>query len=470
MIHILLLSLQKTVSRIASIQSEEESTYFCSDQESVSCDNDTHSREEAILSDNEVEVVDLMKKIELMKKERSALWLREFGDWTDHAPSNIVNGNINRPILHLGKENYMRSRKTSQHVGESSRYKSESIQASGDESSTNFVESDGSFADMPGGLTTSQYFGLNGSLGNDVEVPLSRTQRCDLKNSHVTFEGMGRSSTHMKGIYPLYNRSQGGQVNVEDASMSPLNAIDNTSESLSSSAFHGSPPHYQEDILHRRHNFMEEILQLSAESYSVPSSDSYSSNSEEDIFPFGPLMPEIIESADVKSLHGSAEGQFSLDHGKDGTSKQCHELHVVGENGPCLFDSTVENTFSIQKPACQGYHVQLRSNAVPADAHAYRTNHSIQYENRKQRNRESKKKVKKRVVSLSGHTVVGMTDRHKMTSCDPSVFGADMETELENEKFIENYFNLNIADSGANETCRQCLKCICILDSDLVYR
>ena len=45
-----------------------------------------------------------------------------------------------------------------------------------------------------------------------------------------------------------------------------------------------------------------------------------------------------------------------------------------------------------------------------------------------------------------------------------------MEIELENDKFIENYFNLNIADSGVHETCRQYLKCICILDSEHVYR
>lgn len=177
--------------------------------------------------------------------------------------------------------------------------------------------------------------------------------------------------------------------------MSPLNAIDSISESHSSSAFHGSPPHYQEDILHRRHNFMEEILQLSAESYSVPSSDSYSSNSEDDIFPFGPLMPEIIEPTNDKSLCGSAEGQLPIHHSKDVTSKQCHELHLVGENGPFLFDSSIGQTFSMPNSVCQGYSVQLPINVVPADAHAYGTDHSIQYENNQQRNRESKKKRRK---------------------------------------------------------------------------
>ncbi|XP_031741834.1 uncharacterized protein LOC101203626 isoform X2 [Cucumis sativus] len=463
---------KRTVSRIASIQSEEESTYFCSDQESVSCDNDTYSREEAALSDNEVEVVDLMNKIEFMKKERSSLWFREFEDWMDHAPRSTVNGNINRAIMQPGKEKYMTSRKIPQHVGESSRYKSESMQASGDESSTNLVESDNSFGDMPSGLTASHYFGLNGSLGNDVVVPQSRTRRSDLKNGHLSssFEGVGSPSTHIKSFYPLYNRSQGGEAKVEDPSMSPLNAIDSVSESHSSSVFHGSPPHYQEDILHRRHNFMEEILQLSAESYSIPSSDSYSSNSEDDIFPFGPLMPQVIEPTNGKSLCGGAEGQLSIHHSKDITSKQCHELHLVGENGSCLCESSVDQTFSMPDSVCQGCNVHLPSNVVPAGPHAYETDHPIQHEMNQQRNRESKKKKKKRVVSLSGHTVVGITDSHKSTSCDPSVFGADMEIELENRSFIANYFNLNIADSRVHETCQQYLKCICILDSELVYR
>ncbi|KAA0058152.1 Leucine rich repeat 4 [Cucumis melo var. makuwa] len=460
---------KRTVSRIASIQSEEESTYFCSDQESVLCDNDTYSREEAALSDNEVEVVDLMKKIEFMKKERSSLWFREFEDWMDHAPRNAVNGNINKATMEPGKEKYMKSRKIPQHVGESSRYKSESMQASGDESSTNLVESDNSFGDMPSGLTASHYFGLNGSLGNDVVVPQSRTHRSDLKNGHLSSSfGVGIPSTHMKTFYPLYNRSQGGEAKVEDPSMSPLNAIDSVSESHSSSLFHGSPPHYQEDILHRRHNFMEEILQLSAESYSIPSSDSYSSNSEDDIFPFGSLMPEVIEPTNDKSLRGGAEGQLSIHHSKDITSKQCHELHLVGENGSCLFESSVDQTFSMPNSICQGCNVHLPINVVPAGPHAYETD-PIQHEMNQQRNRESKKKKKKRVVSLSGH-VVGITDSHKLTSCDPSVFGADMEIELENGSFIENYFNLNIADSRVHETCQQYLKCICILDSELVYR
>lgn len=466
------LFLQRTISRIASIHSEEESTYFCSDQESVSCDNETRSREEATLSDNEVEVVDLMKKIEFMKKERSALWLREFEDWMDHAPPNTVNGNLNRAILHPWKENFMKSRKTPQHIGESSRYKSDSIQASGDESITNFVESDNSFVNMPRGLTKSHYFGLNGSLGNDVEVPLSRTQRLNLNNAHLSssFEGIGSPFSQMKSFYPLYNRSLGDQTKVEDVCMSPLSAIDSISESHSFSAFPGSPPHYQEDILHRRHNLMEEILQLSAESYSVPSSDSYSSNSEDDIFPFEPLMPEIIQPPDVKSLHGSAEGQLSLDHGEDSTSKQCHEPPLVGENGLCLFDSSVDKISSMQKSVCLGYSVPLARNVVPDDAHAYGTDHSVKYDYSNQRKREGKKKVKKRVISLLGNSVVGTTSRGKRTSCDPSVFGVDMEIEQESENFIENYFNLNIADSGVHETCRQYLNCICILDSEVVYR
>ena len=70
--------MQKKISRLASLEGEGESTYLCSDQDSVSIDNEVRSREETALSDDDAEIVDLMNKVELMKKERSVLWLREF--------------------------------------------------------------------------------------------------------------------------------------------------------------------------------------------------------------------------------------------------------------------------------------------------------------------------------------------------------------------------------------------------------
>mgnify|MGYP007088642584 CR=1 FL=1 len=73
------------MSRLASIGSEEESTGVYSDQESVSCDIDIQSRTDTVISEDEAEIVDLMNRVELMKKERSVLWLREFKEWMDHA-------------------------------------------------------------------------------------------------------------------------------------------------------------------------------------------------------------------------------------------------------------------------------------------------------------------------------------------------------------------------------------------------
>ncbi|KAI3784292.1 hypothetical protein L1987_43389 [Smallanthus sonchifolius] len=56
---------------------------------------------------------------------------------------------------------------------------------------------------------------------------------------------------------------------VEGPEMTILDTVGDSIELRSPSVYAGSPPHYQEDILHRRHNLEEEFLQLSAESYSV---------------------------------------------------------------------------------------------------------------------------------------------------------------------------------------------------------
>ncbi|KAF4373550.1 hypothetical protein F8388_025244 [Cannabis sativa] len=56
------------VTRLASIGGEGETIYLCSDQDSVSIDNEVQSREENVLSDDDAEIRDLMNKVELMRR------------------------------------------------------------------------------------------------------------------------------------------------------------------------------------------------------------------------------------------------------------------------------------------------------------------------------------------------------------------------------------------------------------------
>ncbi|KAJ6764968.1 OUTER ARM DYNEIN LIGHT CHAIN 1 PROTEIN [Salix koriyanagi] len=139
---------RRKVSRLASIANKEESMYFSSDQESPSCDYDIQSKEENAISDDEAEIIDLINRVELMKKERSILWLREFKEWMDNESESIVDCSTFCGVtLHHAKESHPINKSTQKDHCDSSRYSLDALQASGDETSTNLFESDSSFVD-----------------------------------------------------------------------------------------------------------------------------------------------------------------------------------------------------------------------------------------------------------------------------------------------------------------------------------
>lgn len=477
--------LQRKVSRLASIGSEEESTGVYSDQESVSCDIDIQSRADTVISEDEAEIVDLMNRVELMKKERSVLWLREFKEWMDHASETSVDrGKDVGASLHNEKENYMKKRSSKKYLGESSRYVSDSVQASGDESSTNILESDNSFADTSTGLPANPYFsqiGLLGISGGDSLVGLGRM---DTNKEHLktySHEGINIISPQARISHPDTS-IQGGHRVIENLSVSPLSAIDDISESHSTIACPGSPPHYQEDILHRRHNLVEEILQLSAESYSVASSDSNTSCSDDDSCE---SIPEFDKSMNDNYLNRSVKENSSPNDFEDKDCDQRHEIFHVRENGKDF----------------------------PAVALDDEIAHFVNQEADYLEKRKGKRKMKKRIISLvAENNVVGKTEPSHESNANLDFLRADMEPEqgkqiscqselqevIHKEQmwtnrnrgppidassfsgsrcsspggndFIENYFNINVADSSIHETCRQYLHCDCVLEPESKYK
>ncbi|KAB2090086.1 hypothetical protein ES319_A03G102900v1 [Gossypium barbadense] len=273
------------VSRLACIESEQDSTYICSDLDSVSCGNETQSREK-ILSEDLAEIVDLMNRVEQLKKECSILWLQEFKDWIVYASKNSADGgNFNATMLHPQKQNYKKNGKSKRHLIESSRCISKSIQASGDGSRLSVLESDGSFADKSTGVHANGYFdhifppGITGgfSLPGLRTIDIKQEYQTNYLHDETSSGSMQAESAH-HGIFSV----QGCNRMLENASGSQLSTTDTIMESNSSSAYPGSPPHYQNDLLHRHLNLVEEILQLSAESYSMASSDSDTSCTEDD--------------------------------------------------------------------------------------------------------------------------------------------------------------------------------------------
>ncbi|XP_050122470.1 uncharacterized protein LOC126600014 isoform X2 [Malus sylvestris] len=459
---------QKKVSRLASIVNEEENT--CSDQDSVSCDNEIQSREEVVISDNEAEIVDLMTRVELMKKERSVLWLREFKEWLDHASENDADiGRYSRARLHIEKENYLKTKASWRQLGEKLTHVPDYIQASGDESSTNVLESDSSFLDISSGH--AHHFDQIVSTGNAGRVsPVGMDSR-DLRENLKAYshEGTSTVSSEAKSFRAQTFTTQGGHRMIQNLSMSALSVIDDISESYSSSANPGSPPHYQKDILCRRHNLEEEILQLSAESYSVASSDSNTSCSEDENY-------ESMQSVPENWLNESAVEYPLSNRFKYYDIKREVDRRSVG----------------------------VSASDVPADAHDVEINNCINEECDFLERRKGRQKTKRRVTALLEDDNMirqaepapksnGILDNHvaqvenkqdnqyfygsgfhevnkRQMLADRSSTPLTEFLSSGNDEFIENYFNTNVADSRNHEICKQCLCCCCILELDFFSR
>jgi hypothetical protein len=402
--------------------------------------------------------------------------------------------------LHNEKENNMKKKSSKRYIGENSRYVSDSVQASGDESSTNILESDNSFADMSSVLPANPYYSRFGWLGNTGDVSLVGMGRIDLKEEHL------KSYSHdgISGVSLQANRV------VENVMISPLSAIDDIAESHSSSACPASPPHYQEDILHRRHTLVEETLQLSAESYSVASSDSNTSCSDDDLCE---SIPEVDKSLNEKYQNKGVEGHsYSVDFEDKGYYDQRHEILYVRENG--ISYSFADQNSGMQRPPNLDQSGQLHCNDFPSVALGGEIAHPVNQEADYLEKRKSKRKLKKRVISLVGeNNVVGKTEVLEKSNGNLKICGVDTENEQRkqisyrsefqdviykeqmrtnaivappinnarrffgptcssqgNDDFVENYFNTNVADSSIHETCQRYFFCDCVLEPESKYR
>ncbi|KAI4351046.1 hypothetical protein L6164_005434 [Bauhinia variegata] len=442
---------RRKVYRLASIEGEEIAN-ICSDQESVSCENEIQNREDPGLSDDEAEIVDLVDRVEHTKKEHSVHWLQEFKEWMDIASDKFVeNSKVGQTSLCSQKENYIRNNPSQGQLDEVPRYASESVLASGDESSTNILESDSSFVDFSSNFNSQQYFDHRGSLANASSANHTdfggRDQ--ELQKYH-SLEGvdafMSSRSFHSDTSTTPRGRRMAANVNI-----SPLSTIGNVSACAT------SPPHYQEDLLQWRQYLVEELLQVSADSYSVASSDSNTSASEVDYTEFDPSMPEVNNLPNHDSLNGIVEGHINLHTLKDKMYNQSQGIPLARENDIHSFDPSTDRTSK-----------QCLSDFSAVADNAQNTSFVNQAADSWD-NRTSRKKPQKRVISI-------------LEECS-DVNACDCESELKQELSrqtpanvrskpdvdIATYFHLNIADSEADETCNCYMRCNCVLQGDLIY-
>uniref|UniRef100_A0A1J3JEM7 Serine/threonine-protein kinase 11-interacting protein n=1 Tax=Noccaea caerulescens TaxID=107243 RepID=A0A1J3JEM7_NOCCA len=251
-----------------------------------------------------------------------------------------------------------------------------------------------------------------------------------------------------------------GKLN-ENGNMS----ISDATQDITGSFSHSSPPHYQKDVLHRRHNLVEEILQLSADSYSVASSDS-SSCSENENYESEQSNPEHDE------IGGSAEGTSSLDS--------------QPEKSSIIKTWKMDNSFKAKTTTfLSGLHSSELASGV---------NQIYNWFDK----RKSKRKLKKRVVSLveeksfinngetshrsdadisdsceDGYASDHLEEGSLTTGCNRKSTTRFLGTEKSPEVIgglVEEYFTTTLSDSSTDETCRIYVSCDCILQQESNYK
>lgn len=306
----------------------------------MSCDNEIESKDETANTDDEAEIEDLIKRIESLKKDHSVLWLQEFKEWMSQTSENFVDGNKFRStILHNNKEMRLKSKTKDEDHAEPSRYVSDSFQLSGDESSTIILGSETSFADTSTVVSAQQYFDRIGEAASRFFMGHAGGDRSVFKNfneieEELRFINNERSMSADGGDLHFNSLEvpRGDNLSTENVTV-PSTAINDIMGSHSSSACPGSPPHYQEGILHRRHNLEEEFLQLSAESFSVASSDSNTSCSEDDSAQFGPSVSHIDHSVIDSSSEKSHDTFFVASFQDDAGDAYHDNISLSKQNG-----------------------------------------------------------------------------------------------------------------------------------------
>ncbi|KAL6545546.1 hypothetical protein OROGR_009420 [Orobanche gracilis] len=361
---------QKRISRLVSIENDKQNTYICSNQDSVSSDNEFQSDDENANIDEVAEIEDLINRIEFMKKDHSVIWLQEFKERMNQTSENSVDGSKWNAVLYNNDE-MLKSEIKDEDPVETSRCMSDSFQFSGDESSAILLESRTSFADASTVASAQTYFDQIGEAASRFFMGHAAGDRSVVKIYNVNQEESGLLNNRIVSADAGDSRFNSLTVpRVEYLStknvITPSTSLTDVNGSHLSSACPGSPPHYQEDILHRRRNLEEEFMQLSAESFSVASTDSNTSISEDDSANFGPPVTNADQSVfdnSSETSHNSfrvspyrfdADGAYQdsillLKQNGTHSSRPCAEGNLVNPDGRELESSASGSLFDAMR-------------------------------------------------------------------------------------------------------------------------
>ncbi|KAK1262984.1 hypothetical protein QJS04_geneDACA011860 [Acorus gramineus] len=472
----------KRLSRLACIEDDEQRKYhgLDGDQDSRS-GSDNPRREESTISDGEAEIVDLISRVEFMKKERSVLWLREFKEWMDQNAS-VVDSKFVGLDMGIGNENYIKTKHGCKLPGESSSlldpdtpadasiivHKHEQLNSEGK------AVTESSLMD---GRRMMDYVIIREGEGVAEELVKSDSDKSlDYSPLEVT-----DSSTIVTDKRTSQTRHE-----KESPDSPQLTVINKIMESRPSSVYPGSPPHYEVDILRRRQYLEEEYVHLPIESHSMASSDSDSSCSDDNL--------------DVSSSEEVHEGDKHGDSSKDGIgakSDSCSELltetveHFKAKHGDPCFNNSVFDNGSIDHDqitngdvVCLNRKMKRRpqkrvislveENSIirNTSAQPQKLNGKVEF-NDDVKDGNRKKNDNENGFLWSGKEV----DKHKALTgkeinsliCEAGDSSLS-KTKRSYEESIENYFQRHIADSSASETCDEFIHCDCLVKQGSEYQ
>lgn len=450
-----------------------------SDQESASCDQEN---KENVKCDQEADISGLIRKVENLKKERSVLWLREIKEWMDHSSEDFADVTKDSWDINMEKKYYKKTSEIPKQHSGTPRYASRSLRASRDKSYRKSLDCNGSYVDHKTSMDDMKY--VEGKETQKITDDTSSVgpQSTDQNQKHREFldDEMETVSVELNNLFPT---APARQKLAEKGNMSTLDISQVVTGPFSSSTYPGSPPHYQKDVLYRRHNLVEEILQLSADSYSVASSDSTSSCSEDDNYDSESEYSNHEDGRLTDLLNVNSLGEEIPGCEPKGTSS----LDSEPKNGSIIKtlrtdESMKENTINFLSELHNG---ELDS-GVNQIYHLFET-------------RNSKRKPIKRFVSFQKEeSCITNGETSLRSDADICFLGEDgciadrllesslsmdcsssnnniryLGTERTHEgkgDLVEEYFSAKVSDSSSQETCRTYMSCDFILQKGSTYK
>ncbi|CAH8254925.1 unnamed protein product [Arabidopsis lyrata] len=460
---------KKKICRLASIDSEAERTYVNSDYESASCD---HENKENLKCDQEADIFGLISKVENLKKERSVLWLREFKEWMDHSTEDFADVSKDGQGINLEKKYYTKIKQISRHHGGTPRYASGSLRASRAKGYRKSLDCNGSCVDHKAGMDYIEYVEGNESQKITDDISSLSLQSTDLNQKHqeCLHHEVESLSVEPNNLLPT---TLAREKLAENGNMSTLDVTQHMTGS-----YPGSPPHYQKDVLYRRHNLVEEILQLSADSYSVASSDSTSSCSEDDNYDSESEYSNHKEGQLTDLLNVNKLGKEILECGSKGTSF----LDLQPENGSTIKtlrtdESRKENTANFLSGLHNGEHVVNQTDRLVVKRKPIKRFVSFQKEESCITNGEISLRSDAEISDSGEDECISdnFWDNSLSTVCSSSsnrsikFLGTDRTLE-EKGDLVEEYFSAKLSDSSSQETCRTYMNCDLILQKGSTYK